>query len=213
ANINDDAADISLVYTNGATVRVLSGPIYHTTERGGSTALNPDGEEHVVAGRANAHDDSVLRIGFEDLPSLGDADYNDVVFDLSIGSGTVGVAQPGDDVLIGGAGNDVLYGGGGADMFVFTHLDGSVDTLMDFSLAEGDRLNITDILEGFDALNSAIADFVQLTQQGADTVLSVDADGQGGDFVAAAIIEGGQGLDLAALINAGALVTDQSMTL
>lgn len=376
ATVYDSAADIALVYSNGGVEKVLKGPVYHTTERDGSLALNPDGKEHVVSGlvseggdtasaqfakadvkgkvssitkdgitlstddgifsiigtnllgvrqadnynsvRINGKeaveirmdhaaekveidlgsleqnskhygidllvylngdmdnpvvveldtrdfyrdrcygtitlngadfgenalitgvdiasfknsalladaftisavrattpmgtaDDGVLRIGFEDLPCLGDADYNDVVFDLSIESRTTIIAQPGNDVLIGGAGDDVLYGGGGADMFVFTHLGDGVDRVMDFSLAEGDSLNITDILEDFDALNSAVADFVRLTQQGGDTVLEVDAGGTGADFTAAAIIAGGVGgATLADLINAGALIMDQS---
>lgn len=211
AHINDNAADISLVYSHGNVTRLLQGAVYHTTERGGSTALNPDGKEHVVSGVAGTEDDGVLRIGFEDLPCLGDADYNDVVFDLSIAAVTVTSYESGDDILIGGAGNDVLYGGGGADMFVFTHADGSVDRVMDFNLAEGDSLNITDILEGFDPLSAVMADFVRLTQQGGDMVLAVDHDGTGGDFAAVAILEGVQGLDLATLLAAGALVTDHSM--
>ena len=380
ATIYDNAADIKLVYTNGSVEQVLNGPVYHTTERGGSLSLNPDGKEHVVSGLiapegeqhslsfdagafngqpasyahdgitistdagyltygaegaggkvgirgahndtkintgetleirfdhdaakvdlvlsnveshnskpygldiaiyldgdlsnpvlveintshgtfaggkfylsldaadfggmitgldlfsatnsslrnisfwlndvtttgpAGAADDGTLRIGFEDLPCLGDEDYNDVVFDLSVAPKTVAgtPGQPGDDVLIGGAGSDTLYGGGGADDFVFTHLNDGVDTVMDFILAEGDRLNITDILEGYDALTDVLADFVRLTQQGADTVLEINADGAGSDFAAAAIINGGLGgAALADLINAGALVADQSLT-
>lgn len=380
AKVTDSAADISLVYDDGTTHTVLSGPIYHTTERGGSLALNPDGQEHVVSGlvqvdldhhdihfskdvfksgissysddgitihaatgqftfqgndsnakigiksdgamdtkinesesleirfdhdanqarielfnvaQDSAHpvgvdlkvyldndfshavtleldtgngvyvdgnfviklsaqdlggtlisgvdvasvansalgttsfwlsgvettlaappDDSVLRLGFEDLPCLGDADYNDVVFDLTINAQTVSSVQPGDDILIGGAGNDILYGSGGADEFVFTEKDGSFDTIMDFRMGDHDRLNITDILENYSPVDSAIGDFVRLTQQGADTVLEVNNDGQGTDFAAVAIIAGGLGgATLADLINNGQLVTDHSQTM
>ena len=63
----------------------------------------------------------------------------------------------GDDVLIGGPGNDIMYGGLGADTFVWQSGDqGSVDNpamdiVMDFSLAEGDRLDLSELLGGIDA--------------------------------------------------------------
>ena len=46
----------------------------------------------------------------------------------------------GNDVLTGGTGNDLLTGGTGADRFVFRAGDGN-DTINDFSVAEGDRLD------------------------------------------------------------------------
>lgn len=55
----------------------------------------------------------------------------------------------GDDTISGGMGSDYLSGGLGADTFVFFAEDvgtGS-DTLWDFSLAEGDRLDLRDMLK------------------------------------------------------------------
>ena len=46
-----------------------------------------------------------------------------------------------DNVFEGGAGNDTLTGGAGADRFVLG-LDGSSDTVSDFSVAEGDKIRI-----------------------------------------------------------------------
>ena len=57
--------------------------------------------------------DDTLRIGFEDLPNLGDADYNDVVFDLTIAEQSIG---DGDDILFGGQGDDIIYGEAGNDI-------------------------------------------------------------------------------------------------
>lgn len=60
-----------------------------------------------------------------------------------------------DDVLYGGNGNDVLngggqfnqlYGGAGADVFVFDNFDGKHDTIHDFSLAEGDRIDLRPLM-------------------------------------------------------------------
>ncbi len=85
AKITDNGGDISLVYTaeNGEKT-VLQGPVYFTTERGGSENLNADNSVRVISGLVDESDPTVLRIGFEDLPNLGDKDFNDVVFDVTI---------------------------------------------------------------------------------------------------------------------------------
>ncbi len=170
-----------------------------------------------------------LRIGFEDLYNTGDADYEDVLFDLDIKPVTVGDIHGGNDLLDGGEGNDILYGEGGndilviglgldrayggegADTFAITLVDSLIDRIEDFSAAQGDKINITDVLDSYDPLTDDIANFVRLVQNGADSELQINADGQGGDFVAAALIVGGTGgADIAAMIAAGSLVADHS---
>lgn len=179
-------------------------------------------------------DTNTLRIGFEDLYGTGDADYEDVLFDLDIKPKMVEVAHGGDDFLDGGAGNDILYGEGGddilviglgldrafggtgADVFAITHIDGLTDRIEDFNLSEGDKINIADVLEAYDPLSGDIADFVRLVQNGADVELHINADGAGDDFIAAALIVGGQsggfgGADLDSLLSSGTLVAHQSV--
>lgn len=90
----------------------------------------------------------------------------------------------GDDGLVGDAGVDTLYGGTGADRFVFypdTTFD-AIDTIKDFSLAEGDRLDVGDLLIAFDPLSSLIVDFVRIENSGSNSALSVDRDGAGGAY-------------------------------
>ncbi len=172
-------------------------------------------------------DTNTLRIGFEDLYNIGDADYEDVLFDLDINPVTVHDTEGGNDILDGGAGNDILYGEGGNDIliigngadqayggegfdvFAVTMVDGLVDIIHDFNLDE-DVLNVTDVLESFDPLSDVIADFVRFVQNGADTQLQINADGQGNDFITAVLIKNGAALDLDTLLLNGALVADQS---
>jgi hypothetical protein len=58
----------------------------------------------------------------------------------------------GDDILIGGAGDDILSGGADADTFDFnladlgTTTDVAADTITDFSTAEGDVIDLSDVL-------------------------------------------------------------------
>ncbi len=51
------------------------------------------------------------------------------------------VGLAGDDILRGGLGNDTLIGGTGADIFVIA-ADGSIDTIADFQISEGDRIGL-----------------------------------------------------------------------
>lgn len=58
----------------------------------------------------------------------------------------------GDDYLNGGPGSDMLTGGSGADTFRIGALTERVDTILDFNVNEGDRLDMADLLQnsGFD---------------------------------------------------------------
>nr|WP_269375767.1 cadherin-like domain-containing protein [Vibrio sinaloensis] len=53
----------------------------------------------------------------------------------------------GNDTLYGGLGSDILVGGTGMDTFVWDHIDdGSVDTIKDFDVSEGDRIDLREVL-------------------------------------------------------------------
>lgn len=230
AKITDDGAKITAVYDDGLREVVLKGPVYHTTERGESALLNPDHKVHVVSGLANPGSDDVLRIGFEDLPALGDADYEDVWFDLNINPGVTDLSEAGNDVLIGGAGNDTLYGlagddllvvgvgrdeiygGTGSDTILYEAFDLTADILHDFTKGVGgDKLNISNILEGFDT-GDVVANFVRLVSSGGNTNLQVNTDGDvGGAFSTIAVFQGGISGTAQDLVNSGNLVLNNPM--
>lgn len=69
--------------SDSGQVTTFSQPTYHSA----AANMNPDGEVHVISGIDPATGELV--IGFEDLPDLGDKDYNDLVFRLDIGPGNV----------------------------------------------------------------------------------------------------------------------------
>lgn len=84
ARVTDGADDITLIYQAGSgEVTTVRGPVYHSTEQGSHNNINSDGDTHVVSGLTENGGQQVIRIGFEDFPGLGDADFNDVVFDVS----------------------------------------------------------------------------------------------------------------------------------
>ena len=95
---------------------------------------------------AGAGDDSV-RLGNGDDRVFGEAG-DDVLQGLG-GSDRVDGGE-GADVLIGGRGTDMLIGGAGADRFLFGAGDigrsaARADTILDFSSAEGDRIDLSRI--------------------------------------------------------------------
>lgn len=84
--------------------------------------------------------------------------------------------QTGNDRLFGGDGIDLLNGGSGADTFVFS---AGHDTVEDFSLKAGDRLDIG--LTDFDTKAAFLAAFREAAASTGDTLdsLGIDVDGSG----------------------------------
>ena len=90
----------------------------------------------------------------------------------------------GDDILYGGDGLDNLYGQEGADTFIFESVSAynNRDNIRDFSLAENDKIDLSDLLAGYDPLSDLITDFVQITDNGTHSYVAVDADGGSDNF-------------------------------
>ncbi|HSQ03942.1 MAG TPA: type I secretion C-terminal target domain-containing protein, partial [Burkholderiales bacterium] len=93
------------------------------------------------------------------------------------------------------------------DRFVDLAAGDGVDTITDFAAgAAGDKLEIKDVLKGYDPATSDINSFVNLRASGADAVVSVNADGIGTDFTILAVLQGQAGLLLNDLLANGNLV-------
>ena len=138
------------------------------------------------------------------------SDHNDVIIGDDLGNKLYG--GKGDDLIYGGAGTDTLYGEEGADTFLFGAEDtfGFVNTIKDFSVSEGDKIDIADLLEGYDPLTDAISDFVQFTgvgSYGKHSGLFVDADGGGDNYELISYISYNVGLDAETLETSGNLIT------
>ena len=116
----------------------------------------------------------------------------------------------GNDVIEGGDGSNTLHGGNGADTFVFklaTAFNG-VDTIVDFDVNSGDAIDIANVLSAsYDPMSDLLTDFVQITDDGTDSVLAIDVDGSADNFVSVAILEGVTGVtDEEGLVTSGNLV-------
>ncbi len=118
----------------------------------------------------------------------------------------------GNDTIHGGGGKDILYGDLGADTFFFdadTAFTAPV-TIKDFNIAQGDVLDISDILSGYtDGL--VISGFVHIVDTGKNTQVQVNAAGDGlaAHYVTIATLSGVTGLTgEAALVAGGHLIME-----
>lgn len=171
------------------------------------------GIENVIGGSGN---DTIT--GNNDANLLKGGSGNDVLYGQGGNDTLKGDAgtdtlrgEDGDDLLYGGAGLDTLYGGLGADTFVFEagSAFSNVDVIKDFSTSQGDKIDIKDLLIGYDPLTSSITDFLQITTSGSNSIVKVDRDGTGTSYSLSQIstIEGVTGLtDEQALLTNGNLI-------
>lgn len=154
--------------------------------------LNGDGANNTLIG---GHGNDTIKGGAGDDVLIGGAGWDRLE------------GNEGNDVLYGGKGSDFLKGGAGADLFVLDGVTPRIDTIDDLRISKGDALQIKDILH-YDPLHDVITDFVHITQSGANSILSVDADGllNGVHFADVAQITGVTGLDVNQLYADGDLI-------
>ncbi|QDG58132.1 retention module-containing protein [Pseudomonas sp. NIBRBAC000502773] len=133
--------------------------------------------EHVqdVGALANASNIYGTNDGGDTL--IGNAG-NDILFGQG-GNDTLS-GGAGNDILVGGKGNDILTGGAGADTFVWlkgdTNTSGGFDRITDFKHGEGDKLDLSDLLQGNNDNN--LSSYLKLTTDSAgNSTLSVSSTG------------------------------------
>jgi Ca2+-binding RTX toxin-like protein len=108
---------------------------------------------------------------------------------------------------------DTLHGGLGVDTFIFQNATAwnARDVISDFNTGQGDKIDLRDVLTGYDPATNILTDFVKIENalNGTDSILSVDKDGTGSTYgwTQLALITGLQGLtDEAALVTSGNLL-------
>ncbi|MFM2608251.1 retention module-containing protein [Vibrio chagasii] len=93
------------------------------------------------------------------------------------------IGGDGNDTLIGGGGSDILTGGDGMDLFVWLNIeDGVEDTITDFNLAEGDQIDLREVLPELKDANVNMATLLQHVDaklEGNDVELTINPDGLG----------------------------------
>ena len=176
----------------------------YSAGNGGETDFGSSGADTITGGTG---DDAIVGMAGNDTLHGGDGadqlrggDGNDTLYgdagnDVLWGNAGTDTLDggSGNDTLSGGDGSDTLTGGSGADTFVFKHGETGSDTITDFSTSDGDKIDIHDLLIGYNPLTSAITDFIHVTASGGNAIVSVDADGPAGgtaNFVQIATLTG-----------------------
>lgn len=180
-------------------------------DAGNDRIYGGDGDDRIYGGDGN---DTLS--GDDGDDNLYGENGNDLLYGKNGNDRLVGGAgndllrgDAGDDILIGGAGNDILYGGAGADTFIFesaTAFSG-FDTICDFSVSGGDKIDLSDVLTAFNPSSDAVADFVRISLVRGEHILSLDTNGGGDSFTDIARIRGLKGvIDVDALFDGGTLI-------
>jgi Ca2+-binding RTX toxin-like protein len=182
---------------------------------GNNTVYGGTGQDYVVVGGGNNR----VSLGADDDIAFG-GDGNDSMHGnagddtLTSGGGTDHLyGDAGSDLLIdSGAGKAYMAGGGGADTFAFLSIAaaGQAGRITDFGT--GDVINVSNVLQGYDAGTSNIDRFVRLVTRSADrTDIKVNADGLGGDWLTLAAVSGTDLTSVTAtdLVNSGRLILNQ----
>ena len=132
---------------------------------------------------------AILADGSYTLDDGSTGHFVEVAFDTSLGSSSDShayslIGSDGDDVLSGAGGMYTLTGGAGADTFVLdTEALADVklaDVITDYKASEGDTLDVSKLLDsllGHQATEAEALSSVKTTVSGADTVVSVNANG------------------------------------
>jgi len=84
----------------------------------------------------------------------------------------------GKDLLFGGLGNDTLVGGSNADTFKFAEVGAAnKDTILDYVFAEGDKVDLSALLDTAFNSGSNVANLVKVLDDGTKLTVQVDVDG------------------------------------
>ncbi|WP_224067804.1 Ig-like domain-containing protein [Vibrio penaeicida] len=171
---------------------ILFGDSMHMS---GVSAQGYEGIKEYVAGKLNVAEVSDAQVHNYITENIGefnqstDNDKADHLHgnegdDIIFGQGGNDYLYGGDDndTLIGGLGSDILTGGDDSDVFkwVNSDLDGSTDSITDFHINEGDKLDLSDLFTDLSENEvSSMLDQIKGTVNGDDdhSSITVDRDG------------------------------------
>lgn len=97
--------------------------------------------------------------------------------------------------------NDVISGTAYGDTLIYQVLNSTAgnatggnitsaggDHWTNFSLAQGDKIDIGDLLVGWDGNTASLGSYINVTQSGSNTVISIDRDGAGSTYTNTALV-------------------------
>ncbi|MBU9400904.1 BapA prefix-like domain-containing protein [Burkholderia multivorans] len=203
-----DSVTISATDKTGLSASATAGQLLNANLLGSSQSTSiVEGTQNGDTVNGTSGNDRLYGYNGDDVLNGGDG--NDLLRG-GAGNDTLNGGN-GNDILIGGAGDDTLTGGAGTDVFlweVVTSADNTGgnghDVITDFQLATGptdtggDKIDLSKLLVGYTAdadgpahyvdgvptidSGDTIGQYLNVTNVGSDTVISIDRDGAGTAF-------------------------------
>jgi len=192
---NQATGVLTVAGTNNSTYDNITHQVTITTSTGGKLTLDMDDGNYNYLSSPTPSGTTETQFSYTLIDNDGDIATGAITFNNGTTlTGTSGndtliggitddtiVGGAGNDVIIGNTGNDTLTGGTGADVFKWNlGDDGAVgtpaaDMITDFNVAEGDVLDLKDLLIGENAGN--LTNFLHFEESGANTIVHVNSAG------------------------------------
>ena len=204
------ADDVQSIADNGVDGYFEGNVNTATGGDGDDTLIGGEGEDHLDGGVGDdtlsyANSEEAVTIDFQNgTVSGGDAQDDTIAnFENAIGSNyddTI-TGDSGANRLDGGLGADRLSGGDGSDVFVLGPNAQGIDTIVDFDAAEGDKIDVSSLID-MDSVDN-VDNYLRLEEdQSGNTTVKVNTSGDGTEenFEAVATLEGVTGLDINSIV-------------
>uniref|UniRef100_UPI001F4EFECC Ig-like domain-containing protein n=1 Tax=Rosenbergiella collisarenosi TaxID=1544695 RepID=UPI001F4EFECC len=181
--------DKSITDTSGGAVSGDSVTLYG---KYGTLALSNDGS-YTYTLKAGV-DTSTITSKETFSYSLNDSDGTSSTANLTIDLHPVITGSANADTISSTAYDDTFTTGSGADTVVYKLLtddnaggNGS-DTWTDFSATNGDHIDVSALLVGWDGKSSSLGNYVSVSHTGNNTVVSIDRDGTGSHYSSTTLV-------------------------
>ena len=167
----------------------------------GSTAVNITGHYGTLAITADGEYTYTLNSGISLSTITSKETFNYTLTDANGNTDSASLTINMAPKFISSEHNDVISGTAYGDTLIYQVLNSTAgnatagnvssttgDHWTGFSLAQGDKIDIGDLLVGWDGNTASLGNYIHVTQSGSNTVISIDRDGAGATYTNTALV-------------------------
>lgn len=167
----------------------------------GSATVNIVGHYGTLAIGADGHYTYTLNSGISLSTMTSKETFNYTLTDSAGRTDTATLTINMAPQFISSEHNDAITGTAYGDTLIYQVLNSTVgnatagnvssaggDHWTGFSLAQGDKIDIGDLLVGWDGNTASLGNYIHVTQSGSNTVISIDRDGAGSTYTNTALV-------------------------
>ncbi|WJW93806.1 Ig-like domain-containing protein [Enterobacter pseudoroggenkampii] len=161
----------------------------------GSATVNITGHYGILAIGADGHYTYTLNSGVSLSTMTSKETFNYTLTDANGNTDSATLTINMAPQFISSEHNDAITGTAYGDTLIYQVLNSTVgnatagntssaggDHWTGFSLAQGDKIDIGDLLVGWDGNTASLGNYIHVTQSGSNTVISIDRDGAGSTY-------------------------------